>query len=82
MRIALAALLLLAASSFTATAQSDPYGWCAHYFGDGLGGASNCYFVTLEQCRATVSGIGGYCAPNPRYTGPGAQPARRARPRT
>jgi hypothetical protein len=35
-----------------------------------MGGASNCGFITLEQCRATVSGIGGFCVPNQFYTGP------------
>jgi hypothetical protein len=51
------------------SAHADPYRWCAVYSGD-AGGASNCGFVTLEQCRATVSGIGGFCEPNQFYTGP------------
>ena len=37
----------------------DPYPWCAVYSGD-AGGASNCGFLTIDQCRATVSGIGGF----------------------
>jgi hypothetical protein len=37
----------------------DPYPWCANYSGD-WSGVSNCGFLTLEQCRATVSGIGGF----------------------
>lgn len=57
---------------------ADPYKWCAVYGGD-MGGASNCGFVTIEQCRATVSGIGGFCEPNPFYTGPAERPAKRAR---
>jgi hypothetical protein len=32
--------------------------------GDSALGASNCGFLTIEQCRATVSGIGGFCVPN------------------
>ena len=40
----------------------DPYPWCAVYSGD-AGGASNCGFSTLAQCRATVSGIGGSANP-------------------
>jgi len=59
-------------------AQADPYKWCAVYDGD-MGGATNCGFVTLDQCRATVSGIGGFCAPNNFYTGPSEPPARRVR---
>jgi hypothetical protein len=49
-------------------AHADPYRWCAMYTGD-AGGASNCGFVTLAQCQATVSGIGGSCEPNQFYTG-------------
>ena len=37
--------------------------WCAQY-GGMAGGATNCGFFTIEQCRATVSGIGGFCVPN------------------
>ncbi len=44
----------------------DPYPWCAVYSGD-AGGASNCGFLTIAQCRATVSGIGGSCEPNQFY---------------
>ena len=49
-------------------AQSDPYRWCATY-GNGFGGAENCYFMTVEQCRASVSGLGGFCRPNNFYDG-------------
>jgi hypothetical protein len=34
---------------------------------DGGFAATNCGFLTLEQCRATVSGIGGFCVPNQFY---------------
>ncbi|MGB9041305.1 MAG: DUF3551 domain-containing protein [Pseudolabrys sp.] len=52
----------------------DPYPWCAVYGGRG-GGGTNCGFLTIEQCRATVSGIGGFCAPNQFYH---PRPAARA----
>lgn len=68
MRVALAALLVIAGSAAAQAQQADPYKWCAHYSGDG-GNGTNCYFLTLEQCRWTISGAGGYCAPNPFYTG-------------
>jgi hypothetical protein len=68
-RILLAALCFLAAGAFAAPAQADPYRWCADYGGGARGSATNCGFVTLEQCRATVSGAGGYCVPNPFYDG-------------
>ena len=42
----------------------------------GIGlGASNCGFLTIEQCRATVSGIGGFCVINQFYNP--CQPAGR-----
>ena len=50
-------------------AKADPYRWCAEYGGFRGGGGTNCYFATLEQCRAAVSGVGGFCRPNPFYTG-------------
>jgi hypothetical protein len=61
----LALVLLVPASGY-----ADPYRWCAEYSGGMGGGGTNCGFVTLEQCRATVSGIGGFCVPNQFYTGP------------
>lgn len=39
---------------------ADPYKWCAV---DSSGGGTNCGFVTLEQCQATISGKGGFCEP-------------------
>jgi hypothetical protein len=27
----------------------------------------SCSFVTRDQCMADVSGIGGFCEPNPQY---------------
>jgi hypothetical protein len=41
--------------------------WCATY-GAGFGSES-CYFMTIEQCRASVSGLGGFCRPNNLYDG-------------
>ncbi len=61
----LAAGLLVCASA----AQADPYPWCAQYGGGRSGGASNCYFKTIQQCRAAVSGVGGFCRPNMFYDG-------------
>ncbi len=61
-------------------AKADPYRWCALY--SMRGGASNCYFMTIEQCRAAVSGVGGMCSPNPFYDGrPIVTPEERMRGR-
>lgn len=32
----------------------------------GRGGYRNCGFYTYGQCRASVSGVGGFCYPNPQ----------------
>jgi hypothetical protein len=79
MRMAALALGPLLLASSTAAAYDlpyDPYPWCAVYSGD-AGGASNCGFLTIEQCRATVSGIGGSCEPNQFYNPRPQQPRAR-----
>ncbi len=53
------------------------YPWCAD-LGKDIG-ATNCGFVTREQCMATVSGVGGFCMPNPSWRAP-APSKPRARP--
>jgi hypothetical protein len=55
-------------------AAADPYKWCAAY----QNGSNNCGFTTIEQCRASVSGVGGSCAPNQFYTGPDKTSAQRS----
>ena len=82
-KTALVAGLLLCGAFGGSAHAGDPYRWCAEYAGGDIGsGGSNCYFVTLEQCRATISGNGGFCTQNQFYTGPDAsreaRPARRA----
>jgi uncharacterized protein DUF3551 len=71
MRIIIAAaVLLIAGSSINNAKAADPYRWCADYSMGGGDGGTNCYFMTLEQCQAAVFGVGGFCRPNPFYTGP------------
>jgi hypothetical protein len=67
LRLAVIAVGALITSSVAAQAQGDPYRWCAEY--GGRSGGTNCYFMTFGQCQAAVSGTGGYCRPNPFYTG-------------
>jgi hypothetical protein len=66
----IAALAALTTGTIVMTPQSkaDPYRWCAVYGAFG-GGVENCYFVTIGQCRAAISGNGGFCRPNLRYDG-------------
>lgn len=89
MRIALALLVLAAGAvivpASVTPAQADPYRWCAIYGGGQGGSSTNCYFMTLQQCQATVSGVGGFCGPNNFYDGrpvttPGEAPSRRRAP--
>jgi hypothetical protein len=86
MRIILASLVALVVGFAADTARADPYRWCAEYSGGAHGGGStSCSFITIEQCQAAVSGVGGFCAPNQFYDGRpvvtpeerGASPRRR-----
>ena len=72
MRMILAAMVAAAALA-AGPAAAIEYPWCADY--SVRGGATNCGFSTWEQCRATVSGIGGSCRRNAFYVGPEYQPA-------
>ena len=68
MRIALAAFALLAIGATLDTAKADPYRWCSD--SGGRTGGTNCWFMTLEQCRWAISGMTtGTCRPNPFYDG-------------
>ena len=69
-RLLSALVIFVGTAAIGTPAQAQNYPWCAQYSGDG--GATNCGFTTLEQCMATVSGIGGFCMRNPQY-----QPLRR-----
>jgi len=69
MRLVFAVFISLIAGSAFTSAKADPYKWCAIMGGGEDGGMINCYFITLEQCRATVSGVGGFCRVNLWYDG-------------
>jgi hypothetical protein len=64
--LALAAASVVIALPMQARAEIQ-YPWCAEYGGRG-NEATNCGFETLAQCRANISGIGGWCYENPAYT--------------
>jgi hypothetical protein len=59
--IPLSAITFAAPSLSTIGARADGT-WCAFY-GTGFSGR-NCGFYSFEQCRASVSGIDGFCQPN------------------
>jgi len=79
-------LIALFAAAGDSPAHADPYRWCGVYGGGDGSVATNCYFLTLQQCRAAISGNGGFCTPNTFYDGRpvGApdegQPIRRVHP--
>jgi hypothetical protein len=68
----LAACLLLQPSH----GQAQTYPFCASYNDET--GATNCGFSTMEQCRAAISGAGGFCGINPMYQAGRSSPPRRA----
>ena len=71
-KLLLFALSLFAAWAATGTsAHAQDYPWCANY----TKGSTSCSFVTIEQCMADVSGIGGFCERNTSYH-PAAAPTR------
>ena len=80
MRTTLAAVMLLTAGAFVDATKADTYPWCAQY--SGWPGGIQCWYTTSDQCRATVSGVGGYCMQNPRGATTSEELIRRARKRT
>ena len=69
MRIAIAFLFAIVVATAVEPAKADPYRYCAVYGSFGGGGVESCYYLTLEQCRATVSGLGGFCKESAWYDG-------------
>ena len=65
-RISLAVLAAVLLSDIQAASAQSPYTypWCSVR---GEGGGRSCYYTSWEQCRATQSGLGGLCVPNPYY---------------
>ena len=74
MRILLAAVTVTGLLTGEQPAGAEiTYPWCAQYGGrDGR----NCGFSTYAQCRAAISGNGGYCVENPLYRPPASQRGR------
>jgi len=72
-------LAAIATMSATPARAAIEYPWCAQYSGGEMGGGRNCGFSTLAQCRATVSGIGGFCEPNLFYLGSDTLQSKRKR---
>jgi hypothetical protein len=77
--------LLIVVGAFAASvcieksAEARDYPWCAD--GNYKGGATNCGFVTFQQCLDAVRGSGGSCGPNPMYQHPAGPYMLTGRPR-
>jgi uncharacterized protein DUF3551 len=65
MRILALAVSALVAASLAQRPAAAAFNlpWCAQY--SDRSGIRSCAFYTFQQCRATVSGVGGYCFQNP-----------------
>ena len=61
------------ASAPLAAASADSYKWCTIE----SEGGTNCGFVTIEQCRAAISGTNGLCEPK-QVVPPNLSPAAKA----
>jgi Protein of unknown function (DUF3551) len=60
--LALGAVVVLGVLD-AATPASAQGAWWAYYHGPA--GGTNCGFYRYGQCRAAVSGVGGFCSPSP-----------------
>lgn len=70
MKLLLIALGIVAVVGSVSRSEAQNYPWCAILnMGDE---AKNCGFTTIEQCQASVSGIGGFCMRDPQYQPPAA----------
>ena len=72
--LAIFAAMLLGDIQAASAQSAYSYPWCSVR---GRFGSMSCYYTSWEQCRATLSGIGGNCIMSPYYR-PSLPPARRA----
>jgi hypothetical protein len=74
--LAVPALLSLIVLDATPGAADVIRPWCAQYVGS-RDGATNCGFISYDQCMMTARGAGAYCVQNPWYLyGPRRQPRK------
>jgi len=73
------ACLLIAAPMLGGSAFGQSARWCAI---DNVGGGTNCGFVSIDQCRASISGVGGVCEPRQVVPANLSPAAKAAAPKT
>jgi hypothetical protein len=64
--------MLLAASAASAQRYDPAYPVCMEQYGAD-GSVINCFFMSMEQCKAGVGGTAGLCFSNPYYKPPPAE---------
>ena len=74
----LAAGLVALVADVRPSAARQWYPWCAQYYDTSA--ITECNFMTYQQCRVTVSGIGGNCIQNVRPAPAGPPRDRRWQP--
>jgi Protein of unknown function (DUF3551) len=67
------AVTLLGDTQFSNAQSPYSYPWCA-LGGHRASNALSCYYTSWEQCRATMSGIGGNCVRSPYYRAQATEP--------
>ena len=61
MRTLAVVTLTCLALSYVGIGRAEAAPWCANYSDK----STNCGFTTFQQCEADISGVGGFCGPNP-----------------
>jgi len=78
--VAILTLGIVSAAAPARAQRYDPaYPFCMYVVEWGGSPRYDCSFYTMEQCRASASGRGGSCDPNPYYVGATASPGRHGR---
>jgi hypothetical protein len=84
MRILAVAILAIgtvfAAGAARAQKYDPAFPFCMYVVEWGGSPHYDCSFYTMDQCRASASGRGGSCDPNPYFAGATASPGRHGRP--
>jgi Protein of unknown function (DUF3551) len=65
--IMLAGATVLSVSSATAQRYDPSYPVCLQKYGEGGGTNIDCSYASLDQCRATASGLSAQCYANPYW---------------
>ena len=80
MRLSALAILAIVAVSAAGPAGAQTYDpafpFCMHVYERRSIPRQDCSYYTMEQCRASASGRGFACDPNPYYVGAAASPGR------